>query len=54
MIDGEEIKKFSLKELRSQIAIVMQEPLLFNKSIADNIKYGNEYATNNQILSAAE
>ena len=42
-----------MKHIRDQIAIVMQEPLLFNESIKDNIKYGCPNATNAQVLKAA-
>jgi ABC-type multidrug transport system fused ATPase/permease subunit len=54
IIDGQEIEKYPVKYIRDQIAIVMQEPLLFNESIKNNIKYGNLEATDLQILEAAE
>jgi len=53
LIDGLEIEKYPVKYIRDQIAIVMQEPLLFNESIKDNIKYGNLDATDLQVLEAA-
>ncbi|CDW89499.1 abc transporter [Stylonychia lemnae] len=53
-IDGIDIKDYNVKSLRQQIGYVMQEPLLFNMSIKENILYGNENATDEQIREAAE
>ncbi|MBN1385328.1 MAG: ABC transporter ATP-binding protein [Elusimicrobia bacterium] len=39
-IDGEDIKKFTLKSLRRQMGIVTQETILFNDTVANNISYG--------------
>lgn len=44
-IDGIDIRDYDIHELRKQIGIVMQEPLLFNVSIKENILYGNNEAT---------
>jgi len=41
LIDGINIKEYSLHSLRSQMSIVTQEPILFNDTIADNIALGN-------------
>jgi subfamily B ATP-binding cassette protein MsbA len=41
LIDGINIKEYSLHSLRSQMSIVTQEPILFNDTIADNIAMGN-------------
>ncbi|MBU3714171.1 MAG: ABC transporter ATP-binding protein, partial [Ferruginibacter sp.] len=49
LIDGVNIKEYSLHELRSLISIVTQEPILFNDSIANNIALGMENATLNDI-----
>jgi len=54
LIDGKEIEAYGVKQIREHIAIVMQEPLLFNDSIKENIRYGNLEATDGQILAAAE
>lgn len=40
LIDGHEIKSFNLKWLRSQLGLVSQEPVLFARTIRDNITYG--------------
>ncbi|KAF5175059.1 Abc transporter b family member [Thalictrum thalictroides] len=54
-LDGVEIQKFRLSWLRQQMALVSQEPVLFNKSIRANIAYGKEGdATETEILAAAE
>lgn len=45
LIDGVNINDYDLKCLRSQISIVQQEPVLFDKSIEYNILYGNSLAT---------
>ena len=53
LIDGVDIREYRLKELRSQFAIVPQDPMLFSTTIADNIRYGNLEATQAQIEDAA-
>ena len=53
-INGQDIRGFSLSSLRRQIAIVTQEPILFNASIRDNIAYGNRGASQADIVKAAE
>lgn len=45
LIDGVNIKDYSLQSLRSQISIVTQEPILFNDSIGENIALGKETKT---------
>jgi ABC-type multidrug transport system fused ATPase/permease subunit len=53
MIDGKDIRSYNVGELRQQIGIVMQEPILFNMSIKDNILYGNPNASNKRIREVA-
>lgn len=53
LIDGQNISKATQASLRSQIAIVQQEPILFHRSLADNIAYGRPDATQAQIERAA-
>ncbi|MEJ2248302.1 MAG: ABC transporter ATP-binding protein [Candidatus Lokiarchaeota archaeon] len=53
-IDGIDIKKYVLKDLRQNIGIVSQETFLFNKSIRDNIAYGKEDAPLEEIIQAAK
>lgn len=54
LIDGKDIKSYNIKQLRRQIGIVMQEPLLFNMSIKENILYGNENASDQRVREVAE
>jgi len=54
LIDGQNIKDVKLSSLRSAIALVSQEPILFDISIGDNIAYGNKTASNEDIINAAK
>ncbi|MBF0227023.1 MAG: ABC transporter ATP-binding protein [Desulfobacterales bacterium] len=53
-IDGIDIKEISILSLRKQIAIVTQEPILFNDTVEDNISYGNKDATFEAIEKSAK
>ena len=53
MIDGVDIKDWDLEILRSQIGLVSQEPILFNATIKENIRYGKPTATQEEIEEAA-
>uniref|UniRef100_A0A7N0THE2 ABC transporter B family member 1 n=1 Tax=Kalanchoe fedtschenkoi TaxID=63787 RepID=A0A7N0THE2_KALFE len=52
-IDGRDIRKYNLKALRQHMALVPQEPCLFNTTIYDNIAYGQDSATEAEIIEAA-
>lgn len=52
-IDGKDIRDFRVADLRREIAIVTQDPILFNESVRDNIAYGNPQATREDIVNAA-
>jgi len=52
-IDGEDIRNFRVSDLRKEIAIVTQEPILFNDTVRSNIAYGNPEAGDEQIKAAA-
>ena len=54
LIDGINIKDCSLHSLRSLMSIVTQEPILFNDTIANNIKLGKPDATQEEIIYAAK
>lgn len=54
LLDGTDTKQLSLKSLRAQISIVLQEPLLFSGTIAENILYGRLEATREEIVAAAQ
>ena len=53
LIDGHNLKNFDLKFLRSQIAVVPQEILLFNDTVKNNIRYGSFGASDKKIQNAA-
>ncbi|MGV1754094.1 ABC transporter ATP-binding protein [Agrobacterium sp. CG674] len=52
-IDGQDISQVSQTSLRQQIAIVQQEPILFHRSLAENIAYAKPNATQREIENAA-
>jgi len=52
MIDGIDIKKYSLKSLRNLIAVVTQNSILFNETIKSNIAYGNNNVSDLQVSKA--
>jgi ATP-binding cassette subfamily B multidrug efflux pump len=54
LIDGQDINTYSLKSLRKNIGVVLQESFLFSSSIRDNIAYGNPEASIEQIIDAAK
>jgi ATP-binding cassette subfamily B (MDR/TAP) protein 1 len=54
LIDGINLKEFQLKWIREKIGLVSQEPVLFASSIKDNIAYGKDGATTEEIKAAAE
>jgi ATP-binding cassette, subfamily B, beta-glucan exporter len=53
-IDGRDIRGVKLTSLRRNIGVIFQEPLLFNRSIAENLRVGNPDATDEDILKACE
>jgi ABC-type multidrug transport system fused ATPase/permease subunit len=53
LIDGVDLRRLSLRSLRDQIGVVLQEPLLFSGSVADNIRYGRLDASPDEIVGAA-
>ena len=53
LLDGHDLQTLDLKFLRQQIGIVPQEPVLFDVSIKDNIRYGCPSATDEEVYTAA-
>jgi ATP-binding cassette subfamily B protein len=53
LLDGRDIRTLTLRSLRNQISLVLQEPLLFSGTIASNIRYGRSDAKMEQIYQAA-
>lgn len=54
LIDGRDIRQFTRKELRDNFAMVLQDTWLFSGTIKENIAYGREGATNEEIIHAAK
>ena len=54
LIDNQDIKNITQKSLRENIAYIPQEPLLFHRTLAENIAYGKPNASEEEIIEAAE
>ena len=53
-IDNQDIKKLTISSVRSSLALVSQEPVLFDMSIYDNILYGKPEASREEVINAAK
>ena len=53
LIDGRDIREYTLRSLRAQLAIVTQDVILFDDTIWGNIAYGNPNASRDRVLAAA-
>ncbi len=53
MLDGRDVREITKKSLRAQIAIVLQDTLLFSTTVRENIAYGRPDATEEEIVEAA-
>jgi ATP-binding cassette subfamily B protein len=54
LLDGVDLRAYKLADLRNQFAIVLQEPVLFSSSIAENIAYARPGASDHEIVVAAQ
>jgi len=54
LLDGVDLREYRLADLRNQFAIVLQEPVLFSTSIAENIAYARPEASSQEIIEAAK
>lgn len=54
LLDGVDIREIDLEKLRSKYGMVLQESWLFNATVMDNLRYGNENATDEEIIRAAK
>jgi subfamily B ATP-binding cassette protein MsbA len=54
LIDGTDVRDVTLSSLRSQIAVVTQQPILFNDSFRNNIAYGDIRKSEEEIIAAAK
>ncbi|MFK4305006.1 MULTISPECIES: ABC transporter ATP-binding protein [unclassified Paenibacillus] len=52
-VDGIDVRQYKLEQLRQKIGIVPQKALLFTGTIADNIRWGHEHATDEEVARAA-
>lgn len=52
-IDGENIRELSLLSLRGALSLVPQDPVLFHRSLLDNMRYGKPEATDEEVIEAA-
>jgi len=53
LLDGRDLREYRIADLRRQFSVVLQEPVLFAASIAENIAYGKPDATDAEIMAAA-
>lgn len=53
MIDGQDIANVTLQSLRSQLSLIPQDPLLFHRSLSENIRFGRPDATLDEVIEAA-
>ena len=53
LLDGRELRDYQLADLRRQFAIILQEPVVFSTSVAENIAYGRPNASREEIIQAA-
>ena len=54
LIDGVDISKVTIRSLRTQMGVMMQDSFIFAGTIMDNIRYGNRNATDEQVMEAAK
>ncbi len=54
LIDGQDIQAVSQESLRDNIAMIPQDPMLFHRSLMENIRYGRIEASNEEVINAAK
>lgn len=54
LLDGRDVREYKIADLRRQFSVVLQEPVLFAASIAENIAYGKPDASDQEIITAAK
>jgi len=54
VVDGVDIRQYKVRSLREKISIVLQDPVLFQGSVAENLRYGRLDATREEIVEAAK
>jgi ATP-binding cassette subfamily B protein len=53
-IDGQDIAKVTQDSLREQISLIPQEPMLFHRTLMENIRYGNLHASDKEVIDASK
>jgi len=54
LIDGQDISKVTQESLRQSVSLVPQDPILFHRSLMENIRYGKPNATNKEVFRASK
>jgi ABC-type multidrug transport system fused ATPase/permease subunit len=54
LLDGADVRGLTVRSLREQVSVVLQEPLLFSGTVADNIRYGRLDARMDEVVEAAK
>ncbi len=54
LLDGKDVRDYSFEELRSKVALVLQKSELFSGTVAENLRWGNPDATDEELKKAAE
>ena len=54
LLDGNNLRHYKLADLRQQFSIMLQEPVVFSATVAENIAYGRNNATRDEIMEAAK
>jgi ATP-binding cassette, subfamily B, bacterial len=54
LVDGQNIKEVTQESLRNNISLVPQDPVLFHRTLLDNIRYGRREATDEEVMNAAK
>ena len=54
IIGGNDVKDYDLQNLRDEIAMVLQKNVLFSGTIRENLLWGNEFATNNEVIKVCK
>ncbi len=54
LVDGRDVRDYQLRSLRDHVSLVLQEPVLFSGTIADNIRYGRLGASDEEVIAAAK
>ena len=53
-VGGQDVRRYDLEALRNQVAVVLQKNVLFSGTIKDNLRWGNEHATDEEMIHACK